>query len=98
MLDSWLSCNAIRTLAAIARFQPTRTRSPGANVGATQAKDFLRQADGYGQPSGDHVSSRTDPDDTERLTVATDQKVIREACDNFLHYELNANRALARET
>jgi hypothetical protein len=30
--------------------------------------------------------------------VSTGQKAIRGACDNFLHYELNANRALARET
>ena len=29
---------------------------------------------------------------------STGQKVIREACDNSLHYELNLNRALARET
>src|SRR5689334_10372323 len=29
---------------------------------------------------------------------STDLKVIAKACDNFLRYELNANRALARET
>ena len=31
------------------------------------------------------------------LQVATDLKVTTEACDNFLRYELDANRALARE-
>jgi hypothetical protein len=34
----------------------------------------------------------------DALHWPTDQKVIRKACDNFLHYELNLNRALARET
>ena len=67
-------------------------------MGAIGPNDFPRQANGYGQPSGDHVSSRTDPDDTDRLTITTDQKVITEACDNFLRHELNLNRALARET
>jgi hypothetical protein len=42
-------------------------RSPGANLGATQANDFLRQADEYGQADGDHASSRTDLDNAERL-------------------------------
>jgi hypothetical protein len=37
-------------------------------VGATRANDFLRQANEYGQTDGDHASSRTDPDDAERLT------------------------------
>jgi hypothetical protein len=37
-------------------------------VGATRADDFLRQANEYGQTDGDHASSRTDPDDAERLT------------------------------
>jgi hypothetical protein len=41
---------------------------PGANVGATQANGFLRQANEYGQPDGGHASSRTDPDVLERLT------------------------------
>jgi len=40
----------------------------GANVGATRANDFPRLADRYGQASDDHVSSRTGPDDVERLT------------------------------
>jgi hypothetical protein len=34
-------------------------------VGAIEPSDFSRQANGYGQASGDHASSRTDPDDTE---------------------------------
>lgn len=37
-------------------------------MGATRANDFLRQANEYGQTDGDHASSRTDPDDAERLT------------------------------
>jgi hypothetical protein len=43
-------------------------RQRGANVGATQVNDFLRQADGYGQADRDLASSRTDPDGAERLT------------------------------
>jgi len=43
-------------------------RSPGANVGAIGANDFLRQANACGQPSGNHASSRTDPDNSERHT------------------------------
>src|SRR5262245_46869435 len=43
-------------------------RPPGANVGATPVNDFLHQTNGYGQTDGDHASSRTDPDDAERLT------------------------------
>jgi hypothetical protein len=37
-------------------------------LGAICANDFLRQANGYGQADSDHPSSRTDPDDAERLT------------------------------
>jgi hypothetical protein len=37
-------------------------------VGATRVNDFPHQADGYGQETDDHASSRTDPDDPERLT------------------------------
>ena len=37
-------------------------------LGAIGANDFLRQADEYGHTDGDHASSRTDPDNTERLT------------------------------
>jgi hypothetical protein len=40
--------------------------STGANVGATRANDFPRQANECGQASGDHASSRTHPDDAER--------------------------------
>jgi hypothetical protein len=40
--------------------------------GSHRAERLPTQANGYGQPRGDHVSSRTDPDDTERLTVTTD--------------------------
>jgi hypothetical protein len=40
----------------------------GANVGVTQANDFPLPTDD-GQPVGDHASSRTDPDDVERLTL-----------------------------
>lgn len=39
--------------------------------------------------------SRTGPDPVQE---SPGQKVMRKACDNFLHYELNLNRALARET
>ena len=38
----------------------------GANLGATRANDFPRQANGFGQPDGDHASSRANPDGTER--------------------------------
>ena len=37
-------------------------------MGATRVNYFLRRADEYGQADGDHASSRTDPDDTERPT------------------------------
>jgi hypothetical protein len=37
-------------------------------VGAIRTNDFARNADGCGQAGGDHPSSRTDPDDAERLT------------------------------
>jgi hypothetical protein len=43
-------------------------RSLGANVGATRANEFPRKADGPGQTRGDHASSRTDPENAERLT------------------------------
>jgi hypothetical protein len=42
--------------------------APGANVGATRANDFPRQANRYGQADGDLPSMRTDPDKAERLT------------------------------
>jgi len=42
--------------------------SLGANVGATWANDFPRQTNEDGQAGGDHASSRTGPDDAERLT------------------------------
>ncbi|SRR6266536_880718 len=45
-----------------------RMRSLGANLGATRANDFPRQANGCGQAGADHASSRTGPDDAERLT------------------------------
>ena len=34
-------------------------------MGAIGPNDFPCQANGYGQASGDHASSRTDPEDTE---------------------------------
>ena len=37
-------------------------------LGATRANDFMRQSNEYGQARGDHPSSRTDPDNAERLT------------------------------
>ena len=37
-------------------------------LGAIQANDFPREANGYRQAGGDHASLRTDPDDAERLT------------------------------
>ena len=43
-------------------------RSPGANLGATAADDFPRQADEHGQAAGDHARSRTDPNNSERMT------------------------------
>ena len=43
-------------------------RSLGANLGASRANSFQRQADGYEQTAVGHTSSRTDPDDAERLT------------------------------
>ncbi len=43
-------------------------RSLGANVGAARANNFPGQADGYGQATDDHPSSRTNPDDAERRT------------------------------
>jgi len=40
----------------------------GANVGASRANNFPRQADGYGQATDDHPARGTNPDDAERLT------------------------------
>jgi hypothetical protein len=40
--------------------------APGANVGATRANDFTRQADESEQAAGDCARSRTDPDEAER--------------------------------
>jgi hypothetical protein len=37
-------------------------------LGAIRVNDFLRHANGSRQADGDHASSRTDPDGTERLT------------------------------
>ena len=37
-------------------------------MGAIRLNAFPRRADGYGQAGGDHASSRTDPDNAERLT------------------------------
>ena len=42
--------------------------SLGANVGAIRVNDFPCRANGYGQASGDHASSRTSLDNAERLT------------------------------
>jgi hypothetical protein len=41
---------------------------PGAKVGAIGADDLMRHPNESGQACGDHASSRTDPDDAERLT------------------------------
>jgi hypothetical protein len=38
----------------------------GANLGATGANDFARQADEFGQAAGDYARWRTDPDGAER--------------------------------
>jgi hypothetical protein len=38
----------------------------GANLGATRANNFPRQADEHGQAAGDHARSRTGPDVAER--------------------------------
>jgi len=40
----------------------------GSPTGATRPDDFPRQANGCGQASGAHASSRTGPDHAERLT------------------------------
>jgi hypothetical protein len=40
----------------------------GANMGATEANGFPRQANNHEQAGGDDARSRTDPDDAERLT------------------------------
>jgi len=40
----------------------------GSLSGAIGANDFLRQANEYGHTDGEHASSRTDPDNAERLT------------------------------
>jgi hypothetical protein len=40
----------------------------GAMLGAARVNDFLRQANGSVQAGRDHASSRTDPDNAERLT------------------------------
>jgi hypothetical protein len=54
---------------------------------------------GLDNREGTSPRSRTDLNRAGRPHgVSTGQKVIREACDNFLHYELNADRALTRET
>jgi hypothetical protein len=45
-------------------------RSLGANVGATRANDFPRQANGCGQAAGDDASWRTDPDVHAAMTAA----------------------------
>jgi len=37
-------------------------------MGAIRLNAFPRRPDGYGQAGGDHASSRTDPDNAERLT------------------------------
>ena len=52
----------------VAMIELIRMRSLGANVGATRANDLARHANESGQASGDHASSRTDPNDAERLT------------------------------
>ena len=64
-----MACGTVRDVvfplvAVEAACQPT----PGANLGAIRANNFSRQANEYGQTNGDHASSRTDPDDAERLT------------------------------
>jgi len=48
-------------------------------VGATQANDFPRQADDYGQERGHLPSPRTGPDDSERLTgiYGSDDRAIQ---------------------
>src|SRR5215469_8055774 len=56
------------------------TACPGSLLGAPRANDFQQLADGYGQADGDHVSSRTDPDDAERL-IGTFGSVIRRCCE-----------------
>jgi len=48
--------------------QARGTQSLGANLGATRANDFLREADECGQAAGDHARWRTDPNEAERDT------------------------------
>jgi hypothetical protein len=40
----------------------------GTEVGATRTNGWPGQTNGYAQPGSDHASSRTEPDDVERLT------------------------------
>jgi len=55
-------------------------RAHGSLLGALRANDFQQLAGGYGQADGDHVSSRTDPDDAERL-IGIFGSVIRRCCE-----------------
>jgi hypothetical protein len=54
---------------------------------ATQANDFPRPTDEYGQPGGDHASSRTGPD-TAAVMVALSPPVAFHGSDKFLGYGL----------
>ena len=54
------------------RWEPT-SEPPGRTTS-------LGRPDGYGPAAGDHPSSRTDPDEAERLTGIYDQKVVPAAC------------------
>jgi hypothetical protein len=62
-----------------------------ANNGWTSADEAGTAKVTTGRPSGLYGQGRPHLDEPD---LATDQKVIREACDKFLHYEENVNRAL----
>ncbi len=53
---------------------------PGANLGAIRTDGLARQANGSGQAGGDHGSSRTGPDDAERLTGICGSEGQRVVC------------------
>jgi len=78
------------TLLDFAATRAIRMWPLGAMLGAIRANDFPHQADGYGQAGDVHASSRTDPDNAERLTgiygsdARTEQPCV-DRCDRATH-------------
>jgi hypothetical protein len=64
----WLSAQANWSGRALRPGMASTRLAPGANLGATRANDFPRQANGCGQAGSHDPSPRTDPDDPERRT------------------------------